>query len=137
MAGLQARSQPELSSGADLLDRWIQTRLNMDPADSIPARDAYADFCCWARAKDIEPGTETRFGRNFTARIIELGGIKVKRRDRAYYEGVALAAQKHPVPLAPKAAAQLRSGSMLVAMATAEQSPASRQAMHLDAHGGT
>ena len=124
--GLQVRShtKPQLSSRADPLDRWIQTRLNMDPAGNIPARDAYADFCCWARAKDIEPGTETRFGRNFSARIIELGGIKVKRRDRAYYDGVALAAQKFQVPLASKAAAQLRSGSMLVAMAAAEPLPA-------------
>jgi hypothetical protein len=48
----------------------------------------------------------------------------VKRRDRAYYDGVALAAQKLQVPVAPKAAAQLRSGSMLVAMATAEPLPA-------------
>ena len=37
---------------------------------------------------------------------------------------------------APRAAAQLRSGSMLVAMATAEPLPASRQATHLDLHGG-
>ena len=128
--GLQVRShtKPQLSSRADPLDRWIQTRLNMDPADNIPARDAYADFCRWARAKDIEPGSETRFGRDFSARIIELGGVKVKRRDRAYYDGVALAAQKLQEQLAPKAAAQLRSGSRLVAMATAEPLPASRQA---------
>ena len=108
----------------------------MDPAGNIPARDAYADFCRWARAKDIEPCTETRFGRDFSARIIELGGVKVKRRDRAYYEGVALAAQKLQVHLAPKAAAQLRSGLSLVAMTTVETLPASRQATHLDAHGG-
>ena len=60
----------------------------MDPAGSVPARDAYADFCRWARASGIEPCTETRFGRDFTARIIHLGGVKVKRRDRAYYHGV-------------------------------------------------
>jgi hypothetical protein len=48
---------------------------------------------------------------------------------------VALAAQKLQVPLAPKAAAQLRSGSMLVAMATAEPLPASRQPTHPDSHG--
>ena len=137
--GLQVRShtKPQVSSRACRLDGWIQTRLNMDPADNIPARDAYADFCRWARAMDIEPGSETRFGRDFSARIIELGGVKVKRRDRAYYEGVALAAQKLQVHLAPKAAAQLRSGSMLVAMATAVPLPASREATHLDAHGGT
>ena len=60
----------------------------MDPAGNIPARDAYADFCRWARAVGIEPCTETRFGRDFSARIIDLGGMKVKRRDRAYYHGV-------------------------------------------------
>jgi hypothetical protein len=129
--GLHARSQPQLS--ADPLDRWIQTRLSIDPADSIPARDAYADFCRWARAMDIEPGSETRFGRDFSARIIELGGIKVKRRDRAYYDGVALAAQKLKVPLAPRAVAQVRSGSMLVAMATAEPLP-SFKPTHPDSH---
>ena len=88
--GLQLRSHPklQLSSRADSLDRWVRTRLNMDPAGSVPARDAYADFCHWARASGIEPCTETRFGRDFTARIIHLGGVKVKRRDRAYYHGV-------------------------------------------------
>ena len=60
----------------------------MDAAGSVPARDAYADFCRWARASGIEPCTETRFGRDFTARIIHLGGVKIKRRDRAYYHGV-------------------------------------------------
>jgi hypothetical protein len=39
-----------------------------------------------------------------------LGGLKVKRRDRTNYDGVALAAQKLQVHFAPKAAAQLRSG---------------------------
>jgi hypothetical protein len=88
---LQVRShtKPQLSSRADPLDRWVQTRLNLDPVGSVPARDAYADFCRWARASGIEPCTETRFGRDFTARIIHLGGVKVKRRDRAYYHGVA------------------------------------------------
>jgi len=87
--GLQVRSHTkQLSSRADLLDRWAQTRLNMDPVGSVPARDAYADFCRWARVSGIEPCTETRFGRDFTACIIHLGGVKVKRRDRAYYQGV-------------------------------------------------
>jgi hypothetical protein len=106
--GLQVRSHTkQLSSRADLLDRWAQTRLNMDPVGSVPARDAYADFCRWARAMDIEPGSETRFGRDFSARIIELGGVKVKRRDRAYYDGVPLAAQKPQVPFTPRARLRL------------------------------
>ena len=87
---LQVNSQtnPPSSSKAEPLDRWIQTRLNVDPAGKVAARDAYADFCRWARALGIEPCTETRFGRDFTARIIYLGGVKIKRRDRAYYQGV-------------------------------------------------
>ena len=85
-----ARRKLQLSSRANPIDRWIQTRLSMDHAGNIPARNAYADFCRWARAMDIEPGSETRFGRDFSARIIGLGGVKVKRRDRAYYHGVAL-----------------------------------------------
>jgi hypothetical protein len=77
-----------VSSSAGTLDRWVQTRLNVDPACNIPAREAYADFCRWARSLGIEPCTETRFGRDFSARIAQLGGVKVKRRDCAYYRGV-------------------------------------------------
>ena len=88
--GLQvhSRTAKQLSSNVVILDRWVQTRLNIVLVGSIPAREAYADFCCWARTVGIEPCTETRFGRDFTARVIPLGGVKVKRRDRAYYHGV-------------------------------------------------
>ena len=85
---VNSHTNPQSSSRADQLDCWIETRLDIDPAGRIPARDAYADFCRWARASGIEPCTETRFGRDFTARVIRLGGVKVKRRDRAYYHGV-------------------------------------------------
>ena len=64
----------------------------------IRAREAYTDFCCWARVTDIDPGTETRFGRDLSARITELGGAKVKRRDRAYYDGVSLTLPNVEVP---------------------------------------
>jgi len=37
-----------------------------------------------------KPCTETRFGRDFSATIVELGGTKVKRRGHAYYVGVSL-----------------------------------------------
>ena len=83
-----ATAQP--SSDGTRLERWVQTCLKMGAGGSIPARDAYSDFCRWARAAGVEPCTETRFGRDFTARIVDLGGIKVKRRDRAYYQGVSL-----------------------------------------------
>jgi hypothetical protein len=80
------------ATNADALERWIRERLKVDATGRIPAREAYTDFSRWARATDIEPGTETRFGRDFSARIAELGGVKVKRRDCAYYEGVSLSA---------------------------------------------
>jgi hypothetical protein len=73
------------------LERWAQTRLKTHPAAEIPAREAYADFCRYLRSAGLEPCTETRFGRDFTACIRELGGSKVKRRDRSYYVGVSLA----------------------------------------------
>ena len=71
-----------------VLERWVQIRLKIDAGDSIPAREAYADFCRWARSAGIEPCTETRFGRFLSARIVQLGGNKTKKRDRAYYQGV-------------------------------------------------
>ena len=80
--------RPSTSDGA--IKRWGLTRLDVDPGAEIPARAAYHDFCCWARTERIEPCSETRFGKEFTFRIIDLGGRKVKRRDRAYYVGVAL-----------------------------------------------
>jgi len=84
------RAANQHATDADALGRWIRERLKANAAARIPAREAYIDFCRWARATDIEPGTETRFGRDFSAKISELGGTKVKRRDRAYYEGVSL-----------------------------------------------
>jgi hypothetical protein len=70
------------------LERWVQNRLKAAARGSIPAREAYADFCRWARSAGIEPCTETRFGRFLSARIVQLGGDKMKKRDRAYYQGV-------------------------------------------------
>ena len=93
------------STNADSLERWIRERLKVDANGRIPAREAYTDFCRWAGATDIEPGTETRFGRNFSARIADLGGKKMKRRDRAYYEGVALTVPTIGMPASLRAAA--------------------------------
>ena len=80
--------RPTTSDGA--IKRWSLTRLAVDPGVEIPARAAYDDFCRWARTQRIEPCSETRFGTEFTFRVRDLGGRKVKRRDRAYYVGVAL-----------------------------------------------
>jgi hypothetical protein len=89
----------------DVLVRWVQARLKVDATGRIPAREAYTDFCYWARGMGIEPSTETRFGRDFSAMIAELGGTKVKRRDRAYYEGVSLMVPSNAVPTPLRAAA--------------------------------
>ena len=70
------------------IERWVQIRLNADAGGSIPARNAYADFCRWARTEGIEPCTETRFGRLLSALVVQLGGSKMKKRDRAYYQGL-------------------------------------------------
>ena len=80
--------RPTTSDGA--IKRWGLTRLDVDPGAEVPARAAYDDFCRWARTQCIEPCSETRFGKEFTFRVGDLGGRKVKRRDRAYYVGVAL-----------------------------------------------
>jgi hypothetical protein len=88
--GSKARDAKQHATNADALGRWIGERLKADATARIPARDAYIDFCRWARGTGVEPGTETRFGRDFSARIADLGGKKMKRRDRAYYEGVGL-----------------------------------------------
>lgn len=88
---------PQPGTIAETIRRWALTRLDIDPAAAIPARTAYEDFCCRQQAHDGETCTETRFGILFTALIGELGGHKVKRRDRAYYVGVALTETSMPV----------------------------------------
>ena len=70
------------------VEGWVQSRVNAGAGGSIPAREAYADYCRWARPKGIEPCTETRFGRLLSALVVQLGGSKMKRRDRAYYQGL-------------------------------------------------
>ena len=97
------RAQPPRHSTTDALEQWVQTRLKKEPTAEIPAREAYADFCRWTRAGGLDPCTETRFGRELTARINRLGGRKAKRRDRAYYVGVSLIDGTTPIGL--KAAA--------------------------------
>ena len=71
-----------------MVERWFQSRINAGAGGSIPAREAYADFYHWARSAGLEPCTETRFGRLLSALIVQLGGRKMKKRDRAYYQGL-------------------------------------------------
>ena len=99
----EANEQPP--THMDVLERWVQARLKVDATGRIPAREAYTDFCRWARAMGIEPVTETRFGRDFSTHIVSLGGAKVKRRDRAYYEGVSLTVHKIEISAPLRAAA--------------------------------
>jgi hypothetical protein len=90
------RAQPPRHSTTDALEQWVRTRLKKEPTAEIPAREAYADFCRWTRARGL-------IGRELTARINRLGGRKAKRRDRAYYVGVSLIDGTTPIGL--KAAA--------------------------------
>jgi len=53
----------------------------------IPARAAFADFCEWCVRNETEPSSMTAFGRVFTRDIEQVGGRKVKKRERAYYVG--------------------------------------------------
>src|SRR5215831_8229579 len=39
------RQDGQRGTRPDTLERWVQTRLKVDAAGSIPAREAYADFC--------------------------------------------------------------------------------------------
>ena len=71
-----------------MVERWVQIRLNAGASGSIPARGAYADFCHWAHSAGLEPCTETRFGRLLSELVVQLGGRKMKKRDRAYYQGL-------------------------------------------------
>jgi hypothetical protein len=68
------RGANQHATDADVLGRWIRERLKANAVARIPAREAYTDFCRWARDRDIEPGTETRFGRDFSAKISEREG---------------------------------------------------------------
>ena len=71
-----------------MVERWVQIRLISGAGGSIPAREAYADFYHWVRSAGLEPCTETRFGRLLSALVVQLGGRKMKKRDRAYYQGL-------------------------------------------------
>jgi hypothetical protein len=90
---------PRPNTSDDALKRWALTRLDVDPGAEIPARAAYNDYCSWARTQRLEPCSETRFGTEFTIRVGDLGGRKVKRRDRTYYIGVALSETQPPALL--------------------------------------
>ena len=73
-----------------MVERWVQIRVISGAGGSIPAREAYADFHHWVHSAGLEPCTETRFGRLFSALVAQLGGRKMKKRDRAYYQGLML-----------------------------------------------
>jgi hypothetical protein len=71
-----------------VVERWVQIRVISGAGGSIPAREAYADFYHWVHSAGLEPCTETRFGRLLSALVVQMGGRKMKKRDRAYYKGL-------------------------------------------------
>ena len=80
----------------DLVSRWALARLDIVSNGSIQADVAYQDFCDWRSEHCFAPLTSQMFGRRFTKVHAGMGGRKVRRRGRAYYEGAAL--QETPVP---------------------------------------
>src|SRR5262249_36537850 len=86
-----SRGAPKLTETPDdLVSRWALARLDIVSTGSIQADAAYQDFCDWCSVHGFAPLTSQMFGRRFTKVHAGMGGRKVKRRGRAYYEGAAL-----------------------------------------------
>ena len=75
---------------AEAVDVWMGDYLVKDGASQIAARAAFESFCAMCAEEGWRPPSETAFGRELTAQIGEWGGRKVKKRERAYYQGVAI-----------------------------------------------
>jgi hypothetical protein len=78
----------------EAVEVWMCDCLREDSASQIAARDAFKSFCELCAEEGWRPPSETAFGRELTAQIKEwgikeLGISKVKKRTRAYYQGVA------------------------------------------------
>jgi hypothetical protein len=82
---------PSLSETPDdLVTRWALARLDIVTTGTIQADVAYQDFREWCSAHRLAALTPQMFGRRFTKVHAGMGGRKVKRCGRAYYEGTAL-----------------------------------------------
>jgi len=73
-----------------LIELWVDEETRQDPTAEIQARAAYQAFTRWTRGRSVGAITETKFGREFTRILMTKGGVKTKRRDGAYYRGIAL-----------------------------------------------
>ena len=90
---LQATQRPFPSmprAPDDLVSRWALARLDLVSGGTIQADLAYQDFRQWCSVHGLTALTPQMFGRRFTKVHMGMGGRKVKRRGRAYYEGAAL-----------------------------------------------
>ena len=74
----------------DLVTRWALDRLDIVSSGTIQAEHAYKDFQDWCTKGHLQPLTRQMFGRRFTKVHADMGGRKVRRNGRAYYEGAAL-----------------------------------------------
>jgi hypothetical protein len=74
----------------DLVTRWALARLDIVSTGAVQADVAYQDFREWCRAHRLAPLTQQLFGRRFTKVHAGMGGRKVRRHGRAYYEGAVL-----------------------------------------------
>lgn len=82
----------------DLVMKWALTRLDIVSTGLIQADHAYQDFNAWCIAHRHAPITQQMFGRRFTKVHAGMGGRKIKRHGRAYYQGAAL--QNNPFAVA-------------------------------------
>lgn len=73
----------------DLVTRWALDRLDIVSTGMIQAEDAFRDFRDWCVSQHLQPLTPQMFGRRFTKVHAGMGGRKVRRKGRAYYEGAA------------------------------------------------
>jgi hypothetical protein len=77
-------------SDDDLVTRWALARLDIVSTGMIQAELAYQDFRQWCSAHRHAALTPQMFGRRFTKVHASMGGRKVRRNGRAYYEGASL-----------------------------------------------
>lgn len=74
----------------DLVTRWALDRLDLVSTGMIQAELAYRDFCEWCSSHNITTLTPQLFGRRFSKVHAGMGGKKVRRNGRAYYQGAVL-----------------------------------------------
>lgn len=74
----------------DLVAQWALSRLDLVSTGLIQAERAYQDFREWCSSHHYATLTPQLFGRRFTKVHVGMGGKKIRRNGRAYYQGAIL-----------------------------------------------